>query len=106
MSWINLGEVFYTVHRAASAAQADAKLAMLRPLVTLDAPTPERVLAAARLKALHPVAYADASQSRRQPLTAPFCLPATRRSRAERWAAAWRTWRGADLRHETLVAAS
>lgn len=60
MSWINLGEVYYTVHRAAGAIQADARLGLLRPLITLDGVTPERVLAAARIKAVHPVAYADA----------------------------------------------
>jgi predicted nucleic acid-binding protein len=60
MSWINLGEVYYTIHRAAGGAEAEATLGMLRPLVNLDAVTPERVLAAARVKALHPVAYADA----------------------------------------------
>ena len=60
MSWINLGEVYYTIHRAAGAAEADATLAQLRPLLTLDAATAERVLAAARVKALHPLAYGDA----------------------------------------------
>jgi predicted nucleic acid-binding protein len=60
MSWINLGEAYYTIHRAAGAAEADATLAQLRPLLTLDAATPERVLAAARVKALHPLAYGDA----------------------------------------------
>lgn len=60
MSWINLGEVYYTIHRAAGGAEADATLGLLRPLVSLDAVSPERVLAAARVKALHPVAYADA----------------------------------------------
>ena len=60
MSWINLGEVYYVVHRSLGAAQAEATITMLRPLVTLDAVTNERVLAAARLKAAYPVAYADA----------------------------------------------
>jgi predicted nucleic acid-binding protein len=60
MSWINLGEVYYTVHRTAGVAEADATLAQLRPLLTLDAATPERVMAAARIKALHPLAYGDA----------------------------------------------
>ena len=60
MSWINLGEVYYTIHRAAGAATADGTLARLRPLVTLDGVTPERVLAAARIKAAHPLAYGDA----------------------------------------------
>jgi len=33
---------------------------MLRPILALDAVTPERVLAAARIKATHPLAHADA----------------------------------------------
>ena len=60
MSWINLGEAYYTIHRVAGAAAAEATLAQLRPLLALDAATPERVMAAARIKALHPLAYADA----------------------------------------------
>jgi len=60
MSWINLGEVYYTVHREAGAAEAESTLRLLRPLLTLDVATPERVLAAARIKAIHPLAYGDA----------------------------------------------
>ena len=60
MSWINLGEVYYTVHRVAGAAEADATLRSLRPLLTLDSVSSERVLAAARIKARHPLAYGDA----------------------------------------------
>ncbi len=60
MSWINLGEVYYTIHRAAGAPEAEATLALLRPILALDAATPERVLAAARIKAIHPLAYGDA----------------------------------------------
>jgi len=60
MSWINLGEVYYTVHRATGGAEADATLALLRPMLALDPVTPERVLAAARVKAMHPLAYGDA----------------------------------------------
>lgn len=60
MSWINLGEVYYTIHRVAGAAAAEATLAQLRPLLALDAAAPERVMAAARIKALQPLAYADA----------------------------------------------
>jgi predicted nucleic acid-binding protein len=60
MSWINLGEVYYTIHRAAGAAEAESMLPLLRPMLTLDAVTPERVLAAARIKAVHPLAYGDA----------------------------------------------
>jgi predicted nucleic acid-binding protein len=60
MSWINLGEVYYTIERAAGRTEAEATLGLLRPMLTLDAATPERVLAAARIKAGHPLAYADA----------------------------------------------
>jgi uncharacterized protein len=60
MSWINLGEVYYTVHRVAGAAEAEATLALLRPLLALDAVSADRVLAAARIKAAHPLAYGDA----------------------------------------------
>ena len=60
MSWINLGEVYYTIHRAAGAAEAESTLALLRPMLALDVVTPERVLGAARIKAVHPLAYGDA----------------------------------------------
>jgi predicted nucleic acid-binding protein len=60
MSWINLGEVYYTIHREAGAAEAESTVTLLRPLLTLDAATPERVLGAGRIKALHPLAYGDA----------------------------------------------
>lgn len=60
MSWINLGEVYYTIHRAAGGAEAEATLTMLRPMLALDLATPERVLAASRIKATHPLAYGDA----------------------------------------------
>jgi predicted nucleic acid-binding protein len=60
MSWINLGEVFYTIHRKVGSAEADQTIALLRPIVTLDTASPERVMAAARVKALHPLAYGDA----------------------------------------------
>jgi predicted nucleic acid-binding protein len=60
MSWINLGEVYYTIHRAAGAAEAESTLTLLRPMLALDAVTSDRVLAAARIKATHPLAYGDA----------------------------------------------
>jgi predicted nucleic acid-binding protein len=50
----------YTVHRTAGAAEADTAIAQLRPLLTLDPATPERVMAAARIRAVHPLAYGDA----------------------------------------------
>ncbi len=51
---------YYTVHRVAGAAEAESTLALLRPMLTLDAVNVERVLAAARVKALYPLAYGDA----------------------------------------------
>ena len=51
MSWINVGEVHYTIHRAAGAEEAESTLTLLRPMLALDTVTPERVLAAARIKA-------------------------------------------------------
>lgn len=60
MSWINLGEVYYTVHREAGAGEAESTVTLLRPLLSLDAATPERVLGAGRIKAVHPLAYGDA----------------------------------------------
>jgi predicted nucleic acid-binding protein len=60
MSWINLGEVYYTIHRTAGGAEAESTLTLLRPMLSLDPATPERVLAAARIKAAHPLAYGDA----------------------------------------------
>jgi predicted nucleic acid-binding protein len=60
MSWINLGEVYCTIHRLAGAAEADATLALLRPLLALDGVSTDRVLTAARIKAVHPLAYDDA----------------------------------------------
>lgn len=60
MSWINLGEVYYVVHRDRGRAEAEAVLRDLRPLLSLDLPSQRRVIEAARLKADHPLAYADA----------------------------------------------
>lgn len=60
MSWINLGEVFYVVHRAAGADRAGAVVGDLRHRLRLDLPTEARVLEAAAIKARHALAYADA----------------------------------------------
>lgn len=59
ISWINLGEVAYRLERRHGRAEAAATLARLRAVLALDAVTPERVLAAARVKAVHPIAFAD-----------------------------------------------
>ena len=60
MSWINLGEVFYVVHRATAAERARAVVGDLRHCLHLDLPTEARVLEAASIKAKHALAYADA----------------------------------------------
>lgn len=60
MSWINLGEVYYIVARDQSEVEADETVRDLRPKLSLDLPSEARVLQAARLKAQHTFAYADA----------------------------------------------
>jgi predicted nucleic acid-binding protein len=60
MNWISLGEVFYVVWRAAGAERATEVVRDLRARVELDMASPERVLEAAAIKAVHPMAYADA----------------------------------------------
>ncbi|WP_370327224.1 PIN domain-containing protein [Euzebya sp.] len=60
MSWINLGEVFYIVRRLHGHDAAQSVVRDLRPRLHLDVPDEERVLAAATIKADHPMAYADA----------------------------------------------
>ena len=60
MSWLNLGEVFYIVMRRAGEKEAEQVLRSIRHRVTTDQVTPERVIAAARVKAQHPMAPADA----------------------------------------------
>jgi predicted nucleic acid-binding protein len=60
MSWINLGEVAYITERRQGAETSRRLVIELRPRLRLDQPTPSRVLEAARIKAAHTVAYADA----------------------------------------------
>jgi len=60
MSWINLGEVAYIVERSAGRQHADLVVRDLRPQLTLDLPSAVRVLEAARIKAVCPMASADA----------------------------------------------
>lgn len=60
MSWINLGEVVYIVRRHQGDAEARAVVRDLRLRLDLDLPTEHRILAAAVIKADHPMAYADA----------------------------------------------
>jgi predicted nucleic acid-binding protein len=60
MSWINVGEVAYVLERRAGADRSREVVRELRRLLSLDLPTEERVLEAARVKAAYRLAYADA----------------------------------------------
>jgi len=60
MSWINVGEVYNVTHRLAGANEADDIVRRMRAVVDLDLPSADRIMAAARMKAQHPLAYADA----------------------------------------------
>lgn len=60
MSWINVGEVFYVVWRAAGDATARQTVDDVAALVDFAAATSERVLEAAKLKAQFPMALGDA----------------------------------------------
>jgi len=60
MSWINVGEVYNVTHRLAGANEADDIVRRMRAVVDLDLPSADRIMAAARIKAQHPLAYADA----------------------------------------------
>ena len=60
MSWVNVGEVFYITWRSEGPERADEITRALGSSLRLDLATPERVLAAARIKAEHPMALADA----------------------------------------------
>lgn len=59
MSWINLAEVYYRVHRDHGQGEAETVLARLRGVLSLDEATPTRTVEAARIKARHPIALAD-----------------------------------------------
>jgi predicted nucleic acid-binding protein len=60
MSWINLGEVHYVLRRAHGEDDAVETVRDLRDVVDVRLPSERMVLDAARLKADHPIAYADA----------------------------------------------
>ncbi|HQZ84760.1 MAG: hypothetical protein QG671_507 [Actinomycetota bacterium] len=60
MSWINLGEVAYIVTRSQGEGAAHAVVADVRSGVDVQLPDAPLVLAAARIKAGIPMAYADA----------------------------------------------
>ncbi|MEA2715741.1 MAG: ribonuclease VapC [Actinomycetota bacterium] len=60
VSWINLGEVFYVVRRVQGEDAASQTVRDLRQVIVPEVPAPARVIEAARIKAEHPMAYADA----------------------------------------------
>lgn len=60
ISWLNLGEVFYVVRRRHGEDAAVETLRDLRPAVDALLPSVDLVLAAGRIKADHPLSYADA----------------------------------------------
>lgn len=60
MSWINLGEVHYVLRRLQGEDDATETVRDLRDVVDARLPDERLVLDAARIKADHPMAYADA----------------------------------------------
>jgi len=60
MSWINLGEVHYVIRRTQGETAAADTIRDLREVIDVRLPDERLVLDAARLKADHPMAYADA----------------------------------------------
>lgn len=60
MSWINLGEVHYVIRRSSGEDRAIETVRDLRDVIDVRLPDERMVLDAARLKADHPMAYADA----------------------------------------------
>lgn len=60
MSWINVGEVFYVVRRVHGETAAIETVRDVREVVDARLPDVRLVLEAGRIKAEHPMAYADA----------------------------------------------
>lgn len=60
MSWINLGEIHYVLRRLHGERDAVETVRDLRDVVEARLPDEQLVLEAARIKADHPMAYADA----------------------------------------------
>jgi len=60
ISWINLGEVFHVLRRAAGEQAATTAMRDLRVVVVAELPDEQRVLQAGRIKSDDPLAYADA----------------------------------------------
>jgi ribonuclease VapC len=60
MSWINLGEVHYVLRRLHGEGVATETVRDLRDVIDAQLPDERLVIDAARIKADHPIAYADA----------------------------------------------
>lgn len=60
MSWINLGEVHYVLRRIQGEDDATETVRDLRDVIDARLPDERLVLDAARIKADHPMAFADA----------------------------------------------
>lgn len=60
MSWINLGEVHYVLRRLHGEDSAAETVRDLRDVIDARLPDERLVIDAARIKADHPMAYADA----------------------------------------------
>ncbi len=60
MSWLNLGEIHYVLRRLHGEDNATETVRDLRDVVDARLPDERLVLDAARIKATHPMAYADA----------------------------------------------
>ncbi|MCY3948974.1 MAG: type II toxin-antitoxin system VapC family toxin [Acidimicrobiaceae bacterium] len=60
MSWINVGEVYYSIRRRWGPPLADELLPRLLANVAAEMPTALRVVEAARLKSEYRMSYADA----------------------------------------------
>lgn len=60
MSWINLGEIFYVLRRLHGDGNASETVRDLRDVIDARLPDERLVLDAARIKADHSMAYADA----------------------------------------------
>ena len=60
ISWINLGEVYNVVRRREGGDRAAETVRDLRQVLDAELPNADRVLEAARIKADHSLAYADA----------------------------------------------
>nr|HNN40318.1 PIN domain-containing protein [Microthrixaceae bacterium] len=60
MSWINLGEVHYVLRRLHGEEAAAETVRDIRDVIDVRLPDERLVIDAARIKADHPMAYADA----------------------------------------------